>query len=331
MPNPMGGLVSDSARDARRYHSLLLALTSAIETIQAMERSSPSIDAVLNRLMPDLADALNARHAFVALLRNDEQKGERWFEFTAAWPRSDLIGQRLASSQILDELGYNGQVKVIDPLGDPSPPLIPGLETLEAVSAVLARMRTASQTRIVGICNQRKAGSGPYLAADGMALDSIVELIALGARAGERRRRELDGIQETSTALLTVLDLQEVLSIIVERAARVFDVPATSVMLWDKTRENLVVKDSWGLSEAYRESHRLPRSLVQEMATPDGQYHSLTAEDIQQHPGDDEDLPENEGLHEVLRAPLSMTGQLIGYLNIYDKDAHRSVTRRKSN
>ena len=159
-----------------------------------------------------------------------------------------------------------------------------------------------------------------------MALDSIVELVALGVRAGERRRRELDGIQETSAALLRVLDLQEVLSIIVARAAQVFDVPATSVMLWDRMKANMVVRDSWGLPHAYKENHRLPSSLVQSLAMPAGQFRTLTAEALREHPTGDENLIEQQGLVEILRAPFTMAGQLTGYLSIYDRDAHRPVT-----
>jgi GAF domain-containing protein len=326
MANLTVGSVSDSARDARRYHKLLLALSTAIETVQAIERSTPRIDMLLDRLMPDLAEALNARHAFVALLREDGQQADPWFEFTAVWPRSELVGQRLAPSSLLIEVACTGKVKVIDPLGEMPPAFIPGLEAMEAVSAVLARMQTKAQTRIVGICNQRNPAFGPYLAVDGMALDSIVELVALGVRSGERRRRELDGIQETSTVLLTVLDLQEVLSIIVERAARVFDVPATSVMLWDRMREAMVVRDSWGLPEPYKENHRLPSGLVQRLATSAGRFHSMTGDALREHPIGDERLLEAQQLYEVLRTPLTMAGQLIGYLSIYDREAQRSVT-----
>lgn len=329
MANPKVESISDSARDARRYHKLLLALSTAIETVQAIERSTPSIDMVLHRLLPDLAEALNARHAFVALHRKDQPQTEPWFELTAVWPQSALIGQHLGPSPLLDDLARTGKVKVIDPLGESSPPLIQGLEALEAVSAVLARMPTTTQTRIVGICNQRNPDFGPYLAVDGMALESIVELVALGARAGERRRRELDGIQETSTALLTVLDLQQVLSIIVERAAGVFDVPATSVMLWDRTKTNLVIRDSWGLPQAYKDSHRLPGDLVQQLGIPAGQFRSLAVDTLQAHLIGDEHIIEQQGLYEVLRAPLARADQLLGYLSIYDRDVNRPVTREE--
>ncbi len=318
MPNPKFGSLSDSARDAKRYHQLLLALASAIQAVQGMERHAPGIDLVLHRLLRDLAEALNAHHAFVALLREDHNPPERWFELTAVWPQNEWIGRRLSPSPVLDDLSRHGKVKVIDPLGDPSPPAIPGLELFDATSAVLARMQTASQTRIVGICNQRTPSFGPYLAADGMALDSIVELVALGARAGERRRRELDGIHETSAALLTVLDLQEALSILVARAAQVF--------LWDRMKTYLVIRDSWGLPQAYAQCHRLPGSLVANLAMADGHVPVLTADAVAAHPAGDEHLIEQHGLYEVLRAPLTMAGQLIGYLSIYDHDPQRSVT-----
>ncbi len=329
MPHSLRVPLSDSARDARRYHNLLLALTGAIETIRTLEQTGLDVDTVLGQMLPDLAVALGAQHAFVALQHADDGTGTRSFEITAAWPQTELIGKRILSSPVLDELVDTGQVKVIDPLGEPDPPGIKGLEIFQAVSVVLATMQTAAQLRIVGICNQRNADLGPYLAADGMALASIVELVALGVRAGERRRRELDGIQETSSALLTVLELQQVLSIIVERAARVFDAPATSVMLWDRMRQSMVVRDSWGLPSAYSEKHHLPARVIEITERLREHSTSLTADVLRQCPVGDEHLLESGGLYEVLRTPLTMKGELIGYLSIYDRNGQRSFTREE--
>jgi len=50
-------------------------------------------------------------------------------------------------------------------------------------------MRSADQVRVVGICNKHDPELGPYLAADGRALDSLVGLVAIGARIGEQLSR----------------------------------------------------------------------------------------------------------------------------------------------
>jgi signal transduction histidine kinase len=50
-------------------------------------------------------------------------------------------------------------------------------------------MQSADHVRVVGICNKRDPDLGPYLAADGKALDSLIELVAIGARIGEQLSR----------------------------------------------------------------------------------------------------------------------------------------------
>jgi signal transduction histidine kinase len=191
MPIPREAPVpSDSLREAKKYHLLLLALERATREIRTMERRGrPDIDEVLDSLLPDLAKALNAKQAFVALLWEDEGRGKKWLELTVAHPGESLRGYRLECTGPLQQLIEDGKPKVIDPLGEESPGPIPGLEVLEATSAVLVRMRSADQVRVVGICNKYDPDLGPYLAADGRALDYIIELVAIGARIGEQLSR----------------------------------------------------------------------------------------------------------------------------------------------
>jgi len=190
MPTPRETPVpSDSRRDAKKYHLLLLALQRATREIRTMERRGrPDIDEVLDSLLPDLAQALNAKQTFVALLREEEGTGKKWLELTVAHPRENL-GYRLECTGRLQQLIEDGQPKVIESLGEESPALIPGLEVFEATSVVLVRMRSGDQVRVVGICNKHDPELGPYLAADGRALDCIIELVAIGARIGEQLSR----------------------------------------------------------------------------------------------------------------------------------------------
>ena len=116
------------------------------------------------------------------------------------------------------------------------PVVITGLEAFNAVAAILVCTHSGALTRIVGVCNQRDAGTGPFLAPDGKVLNDIIQLVAIGARTGERHAQELHSIQKTSAAISAVLDLDELLPMVAKQAAEAFDASATSVMLWDESR-----------------------------------------------------------------------------------------------
>jgi signal transduction histidine kinase len=323
MPIPREAPVpSDSLRDAKKYHLLLLALERATGEIRAMERRGrPDIDEVLDSLLPDLAEAMGAEWAFVALLR-EEQK-ERWLELTAVHPQKDLQGYRLECTGLLQGLIGNGERRVIDPLGGPPSP-VPELELFNATSTVLVSIE---QTRIVGVCNRRLPEWEPYLAPDAKALESIVELVAAGIRVGEvmyqaerRRRQALESIQHTLMAISAEPDLGLLLDMVCSKAAEIFTAPATSLMLWDEERENLVTKAGHGLSPAYLRGQRIPREELGDATE------SFITPDIQITPCGDPDLIENEDLRTVLRAPLMVSNEVIGILNIYYKEEPQPFT-----
>ncbi len=319
--------ISDSHRDAERYYRLLLALRRATSEIRELEaESQPDIEAVFARLLPDLAAALNAKQAFVAGLRVDGHKDRGWFELTATHPRQDLRGRRLKWSKLLKQLIKDGKPKVVDPLGEPTPDFIPGLEIFEATSAILARVQAAGQVCIVGTCNKANPDLGPFLAADGLALDNILELVAMGARVGEQRRRELAGIQKTSAVISAELDQNGLLPMVAQEAAEVFGAPATSLMLWDDNEENLVIRAGWGLSDEYKRQQRIPREKLYAEIKSAAEFRYFLISDLQLRSLGNMDLNKRERLHTVLSAPLVLGDQMIGILNIYSKDKPRQFT-----
>jgi serine phosphatase RsbU (regulator of sigma subunit) len=320
MPIPREEVVqSDASRDAQRYYRLLTTLRAATQQIRDLERGSPDIDQILGRLLPDLAGALNAQQAFAAILRLGSE-GERWFEVTAAYPRDDLRGQYIALNTWLSEVVDKGRPFSCVSLEDSAQEPVKGLELFGARSTIVVRMQGArGDTRIVGICDERDRSFGPFLASDREALDNIVELVAIGARVGERHSLELESIQETSTAMSAVLDLDKLLPLIALKATEVFHAPASSLMLWDNKRENLVIEKGHGLSPGYMSALRIPRARVESKQKADGSYHPAVI-DLRREPLADPELVSQEGLCQVLSAPLTINGELRGVLNSYCKE-----------
>jgi len=320
--------LSDSRRDAERYYRLLLALERATDEVKAMEdRGRPDIDEVLGRLLPDLALALNARQGFVAVARTTPN-GEPCLEITEAYPEGGLAGQRFPWSELFARLTEDGRPRVLDPLGAETPALIPGLEIFSATAAILVCAQGVMGRRFVGICNTRDLDGGPYLASDGRVLDNIIELVAIGARVGERHAQELRSVQKTSTAVSAEYELARLLPMISSQAAAVFRAPAASVMLWDASEENLVVKASSGLPQTFA-TDRIPRQWVLDEIERAGAHRPLFAPRLHRDTTG-RMTAERAALHPAISAPLLTSSRLLGLLNIYSQEERREFTANEA-
>lgn len=214
-------LISDSRRDAEKYSKLLLALRSAKEKIGALEKTGrASIDEVLASLLPDLVEALDAAQAFVVICQSDKKEQATGFDLAAVYPEMKSGASSLPWSKWLDQVLSDGRARVVEPFEDAPQKLIHGLEIFQAVTAILVRMQVGNQSRIIGVCNRSQPEKGPFLAGDRWALESIIELIAIGLRMGERRRQELEAVINASKVITASVGLsrQEILERILEQA-----------------------------------------------------------------------------------------------------------------
>jgi GAF domain-containing protein len=307
---------SDAQRDAERYRQLVRMLRSTTSQISRIEIGGPDIEQILDRLCPDLTEALGAEQSFAAVLRPGPE-GTPYFEVTHAYPKHQMLGERIAWRSWLEDLVNTGRAFSQVPFEPANQDPVPGLECFSARSALVVRMQSARDIRIVGVCNEKNPTDGPFLASDCRVLDTLIQLVAIGLRVGERHSLELESIQETSRAVSAELELEKLLNLIVDRAAQVFRAPASSLMLWDE-EDNLVIEAAHELTEDYRRQLKIPRAKVEQRRGPDGVYTPLVI-DLAQDSLAEPQLVESEGLDQVLTAPLLFSGQLVGVLNIYSK------------
>jgi GAF domain-containing protein len=307
-----------------KYRQLLLAIEQATTQIRQFEQESrANTDQVMAQLLPQLAGALDAELAFVA---TPTELDTTFFEITAVFPASVPKGHKI-DAPLLRDLIYDGRARVIDPLGNESLEPIEGLQTLGAKAGVLVRMQVDPDVRIVGVCNKITPGDNPFLASDHRMLANIVELVAIGLRVGSRHRRQLETIQATSAAINLELDLERLLPSIAEAAAKVFDSPATSLMLWDKLRQNMVIAAKYGVSDSYQRAQSIPADVVARALETTGPGRPLLVDDLQQTPLGDLDQIVAEDLRTVLSAPLLVRDDLIGCLNVYSRARPRFFTQ----
>lgn len=319
---------SDFQRDAIKFGRLLNALRRAIDAIRNLEaKSQPNIDDVLIRLLPDLAKALEGQVAFVARVADSDQaemlqrSQGHGYEVVASYPNDAASQRQLPSSELLNTLIRDGKPRVIAPLGGEETTLIAGLELFQATSAILVRVMTERHVYVVGVCNKLVTSDVPFLAADRMTLHSLLELVAVGARVGERRQSELRSIQDVLVAVSDEINLDELLPLIVRHAARVFHDAAISLMLWDDQHPRLTVAAVHGLSEEYRVNYALPGDIVAQQL---GDEHGVThIADLSTSRLGDGKWIRDEGVTSALLVPMLVGEQLIGLLNVYARDATR--------
>jgi GAF domain-containing protein len=151
------------------------------------------------------------------------------------------------------------------------------------------------------------------------------------------RRQQLEGLQVTATAIGAELEVEALLQLIVQEAAHTFSAPATSLLLWDGTNNQLHIHASEGLSDDFVQQAAITSEEVQWAIDPaQASEHSpehasrakaqplrlydlpTTAIDPQQRA-----LYAAENLTSLLRVPLVSSGQMIGLLDIYHKNSAR--------
>jgi signal transduction histidine kinase len=223
---------SDSLRDAEKYHKYLLGIESATETINALEEERRAgIERVITNLLPSLAEALDASVAFAAIQQPQGRNRSPRFELVAAHPRKEQEKTFLPYSKYMAQVLADHKAHVIGPYGDSSEEAIEGLEIFNASTAILVQMQIEYQSWVVGVCNRADRELGPFLGTDRRALESIIKLIEIGLRAGERRR-QLTTAKEIAETIGLGLNLETTMEAVIQILHKVFEGTSLCVLLY---------------------------------------------------------------------------------------------------
>lgn len=138
----------------------------------------------------------------------------------------------------------------------------------------------------------------------------------------KRKALELGSLFSVGQAIVSSLDLNEVLERITQKVVDLMEVKLCSLMLVDERGEELSIKAVYGASESYvrkpnlKVSDSLLGHVVREK-TP------LTVEDVREHPEFKYSrLAREEGLVSLLSVPMIFQDRVIGLLNVYTSRPH---------
>ncbi len=144
-------------------------------------------------------------------------------------------------------------------------------------------------------------------------------LASLGGIMVDRAQiwKQMQALIEVSRSISSTLSLNEVLSGIVENAAKVFGFKAASIRLLDVERRYLNVRATYGLSEAYLKKGpvEVEKSLIDRECL-EGRpviISDVSKDGRLQYP---EEIIK-EGIKAILSVPLSIRGTVIGVLRVY--------------
>ncbi|MCB0061976.1 MAG: GAF domain-containing protein, partial [Caldilineaceae bacterium] len=212
---------SDSQRDAEKYRQLVLALRHASKQLRTLEtQGQVNAEAALGEMLPDIATAFQAQVAFLVRSSPWESSQESNMTLIRTHPADVIHGAFVPGNPLLAEVLATNQARILDTLDGERTEPIQGLEFCDATSAILVPVHLLEHHYVVGICNKIDHTSGPFLASDRMTLANLLELVAVGGRAGERRRRELESIEQISK-IATIGSPQAVADAIVRQAVTV--------------------------------------------------------------------------------------------------------------
>jgi len=218
-------------------------------------------------------------------------------------------------------------VASMDAAADPRFKYLP--ETQESLFQSLLAVPLATGGKILGAINVQTTGTHEY-GEDEVELLSIIADLASGAlekaRLYDSMRRqimELSTLAEASETLTSPLYLEQILRLLVEMAARVFDAPLCTLMLLDGDELVPAAAHPAGEHPRPRRTLRVGEGLPGVAAASGQPEASLDLQsDTRFHPHELPDAGEGARVRSMLAVPLRVRDRTLGVVNCYTDRRH---------
>ena len=318
------------ARDALQTERNRLALLYGIS--QSIN-SELALDEVLSKIVDQSRKALQASMCSIITF-DDRQKAVRQIISREGGPPA--VASRVKAAIFEEGLGgwiveHRRSTLLRDASQDRRWLVLPS--DTEPVGSVIATPLLVGQ-ELIGVLLATHAQPGFYDEDHLTLLNSIAAQAAVAMRNAQlyeleqRRRQELERLQESGVAISAELNWESLLRLIVHQALHLLDAPAASLMLLDETENYLVVKAWQGLSERYVRRERLSMAQLRTMlADSERSFH---IKNYEQQPLGRSELLLREGFDSQFSLVLVASGQFLGLLNLYGKGESLQVGPAKT-
>ena len=135
--------------------------------------------------------------------------------------------------------------------------------------------------------------------------------------------KQIEALSKIANLITSGLYLEELLRLVVQVTAEVMNSKISSLMLLDPDKQELVVKATQSISEAYNKKPNI-RMGVGIAGIVAKENKPIVVEDVK---GDsrylNQDIAKKEGLCSLASVPMSVKGRVIGVLNCYTSKKHK--------
>jgi signal transduction histidine kinase len=158
----------------------------------------------------------------------------------------------------------------------------------------------------------------------------------MAARNLRQRLEELTVVADIASAMLSPLELSQVLQVALEKSSRAIGAPFGSITLLTPEKDRLEFAAVYGLSPDYGERFRQLGLLPADESSPSGRAVSTGkpywVKDITRHPlcASWKHISLGEGVRALICVPLTVGGETAGTLNQYLADPHRFTAHEVS-
>ena len=135
--------------------------------------------------------------------------------------------------------------------------------------------------------------------------------------------KQIEAISKVANLITSGMYLEELLRLVVQVTAEVMNSKVSSLMLLDPNKNELVIKATQSISEAYNKKPNIP--LGKGIAGIVAKENKVTCIlDVKKDPRYlNQDVAKKEGLCSLACVPLAVKGRVIGVLNCYTSKQHK--------
>ena len=309
-----------------RASSDLHAELEALREIGRALSAAHDVQATLQAISRTTANVMHMDSCSIYLL--DKSQHSLTLKASTGLARAAVDRARLELGEGIT--GYAAQhgepVAVRDAARDPRFKYLP--ETKEQKFKSLAAVPLISQGTIIGAMNVQTTRYHAYTQPE-IELFSLIGELAAGALERallhdqmQRQIQELSTLSEVSKAVTAPIYFDEMLSVLCEMAAQIMRARASALLLFDRERDELVMRAWHGLSPAHARGSPLQvHNSLTGRAVMSGQ--PVAVRDLRRDPlYRNQALAEQEGLRAFLAVPLVVHDKIIGAFNCYMGAVH---------